>query len=209
MNRYNEKRGFTLVELSVSALVVSLIFLVLIMIFRGNLQTWQWGQKHMEFNQRVQLVMKQMFTDFKQINPILVTDSDGHIWVQGEKGGDIQPNLVTIYDHEPETSAGGQELVFFLTSLNDPSRRDRVRYHINEKGELVREVQDYHGNPRARVIAKKAADLVFRNDPGDNRQIKTSVTITDDENPDMVETVDFAVRLETDLVSVKMVRTYE
>lgn len=198
-----------MVELSVSALVVSLIFVVLIMLFRGNLQTWHWGQKHMSFNQKVQLVMKQIFTDLKQINPILTTDSDGHIWVQGEKGGDILPNLVTIYDHEAESSDGGQELVFFLTSLSEPSRRDRVSYKINCKGELVREIQDRHGNPNERVIAKKAADLIFRNDPGDNRQIKVSVTITDDENKDMVETVDFAVRLETDLVSVKLVRTYE
>lgn len=163
----------------------------------------------MGFNQKVQLVMKQMFTDLKQINPILTTDSQGHIWVRGEKGGDIQPNLVTIYDHDPESNDGAQELVFFLTSLSQPSRRDRVSYKISDKGELVREVQDCNGKLREKVLAKKAADLVFRNDPGDNRQIKVSVTITDDDDDKMVETVDFAVRLETDLVSVKLVRTYD
>ncbi len=197
--------GFTLVELSVSALVIALIALTLIMVFRSNLATFAWGQKHMEFNQRIQLVMKQIFTDFKQINPILRQDEDGHLYLQGEKIGDLFPNLVTIYDKDKNPDNGGEEVVFFLTSINDLVRRDRVRYFL-EKGELFRETQDYNGNSKRKAIAENVADLQFVGDSGDIRQIHVKFNISGENR---VENVDFAVRLETDLVCVKTVKQYD
>ncbi len=197
--------GFTLVELSVSALVIALIALTLIMVFRSNLATFAWGQKHMEFNQRIQLVMKQIFTDFKQINPILRQDEDGHLYLQGEKIGDLFPNLVTIYDKDKNPDNGGEEVVFFLTSINDLVRRDRVRYFL-EKGELFRESQDYNGNSKRKAIAENVADLQFVGDSGDIRQIHVKFNISGENR---VENVDFAVRLETDLVCVKTVKQYD
>ncbi len=202
------KSGFTLIELSISALIVALIFLVLIMVFRSNLATFKWGQQHMEFNQKIQMVMKQIFTDLKSINPILAQDADGHLLLQGEKIGDLFPNLVTIYDIDKNPDNGGEELVFFLTSFNDLVRRDRVRYHL-DKEELVRELQDYNGNKKRSVIADKASDLHFSADPGDIRQIHVKVTLTDPKKPERSEKVSFAVRLETDLVCVKTVRQYD
>ena len=201
-------KGFTLVELSISSLVIALVVLVLIMVFRSNLATFAWGQKHMEFNQKIQLVMKQIFTDLKQINPILKQDEDGHIYLQGEKIGDLFPNLVTIYDKDKDSANGGEEVVFFLTSISDINRRDRIRYFL-EKGELIREVQDYNGTTRRKAIAEQAAGLQFAPDTGDIRQILVSLTMTDPKSPGRVETLDFAVRLETDLVCVKTVKTYD
>lgn len=202
------KSGFTLIELSVSTLVIALIILVLIMVFRSNLATFKWGQQHMEFNQKIQMVMKQIFTDLKQINPILKQDEDGHIFLQGEKIGDLFPNLVTIYDKDKNPDNGGEELVFFLTSFTDINKRDRVRYYI-EKEELIREIQDYHGNSRRGVIADKAADLQFAEDSGDIRQIHIKVKLTDPKKLERVEHITFAVRLETDLVCVKTVKEYD
>ncbi|NCB37495.1 MAG: prepilin-type N-terminal cleavage/methylation domain-containing protein [Erysipelotrichia bacterium] len=201
-------KGFTLVELSISSLVIALVVLVLIMVFRSNLATFAWGQKHMEFNQKIQLVMKQIFTDLKQINPILKQDEDGHIYLQGEKIGDLFPNLVTIYDKDKDSANGGEEVVFFLTSISDINRRDRIRYFL-EKGELIREVQDYNGTTRRKAIAEQAAGLQFAPDTGDIRQILVSLTMTDPKSPGRIETLDFAVRLETDLVCVKTVKTYD
>lgn len=203
-------KGFTLVELSISSLVIALVVLVLIMVFRSNLATFAWGQKHMEFNQKIQLVMKQIFTDLKQINPILKQDEDGHIYLQGEKIGDLFPNLVTIYDKDKDKDSanGGEEVVFFLTSISDINRRDRIRYFL-EKGELIREVQDYNGTTRRKAIAEQAAGLQFAPDTGDIRQILVSLTMTDPKSPGRIETLDFAVRLETDLVCVKTVKTYD
>lgn len=200
--------GFTLIELSVSTLVIALIILVLIMVFRSNLATFKWGQQHMEFNQKIQMVMKQIFSDLKQINPVLKQDEEGHVYVQGEKIGDLFPNLVTIYDTDKNPENGGEELVFYLTSFNDLNRRDHVRYFI-DKGELIREIKDYNGNTKRLVIAEKASDLQFADDPGDIRQIHVKVTVTDPKRPERVEKIDFAVRLETDLVCVKMVKQYD
>ena len=208
MELLSKKRGFTLIELSVSALIIGLISIVLILVLRSNLAAWQWGQKHMEFNQHVQLIMKQIFTDLKNINPIVQMDAEGHLWFQGERGGDIRPNLVTIYDNDSETTGYGQELVFFLTSFSDLNRRDRIKYFINEEGELIREIQDAQSDSFARVIAPIAKDLRFRNDPYDLRQVSVELTIVNPEDENMSETLDFSVRLETDLVSVRLVRTY-
>ncbi len=200
--------GFTLIEMSVSALIISLIVLTLIMVFRSNLNTFAWGQRHMEFNQRIQLVMKQIFTDFKQINPILKQDENGHLYLQGEKIGDLYPNLVTIYDKDKKPENGGEEVVFFLTSMSDLNRRDRVRYFL-EKGELIRETQDYNGSTKRKMIAEKAADLQFTGDSGDIRQMHVKFILEDPKKPGHVENIDFAVRLETDLICVKTVKEYD
>lgn len=200
--------GFTLIEMSVSALIISLIVLTLIMVFRSNLSTFAWGQRHMEFNQRIQLVMKQIFTDFKQINPILKQDQDGHLYLQGEKIGDLYPNLVTIYDKDKKPENGGEEVVFFLTSMTELNRRDRVRYFL-EKGELIREIQDYNGSIKRKAIAEKAAELQFSGDAGDIRQIHVKFVLEDPKKQGHFENIDFAVRLETDLVCVKTVQEYD
>jgi prepilin-type N-terminal cleavage/methylation domain-containing protein len=208
MKKYLHKKGFTLIELSISALIIALISLVLIMVFRSNLNTWKWGQKHMEFNQQVQLVMKQIFTDLKLVNPVVKLDADGHLMFQGEKINDLFPNLVTIYDKDKNPANGGEEIVFFQTSFSDLERKDRIRYYL-EKGELMREIQDYDGNPKKKVVAEKAKDLSFKADPGDIRQVLIKVTLIDPKNEKMQETLDFAVRLETDLVCVKVVKEYD
>ncbi|KAF1081844.1 MAG: hypothetical protein GQF41_1484 [Candidatus Rifleibacterium amylolyticum] len=204
----HNKKGFTLIEMSISVLIIALIILVLIMVFRSNLATFKWGQQHMEFNQKIQLVMKQIFTDFKQINPILSQDEDGHIFLQGEKIGDLFPNLVTIFDKDKNPENGGEEVAFFLTSFTSINQRDHVKYFI-DKDELIRQKTDHDGNVKRSVIAEKASELFFAEDPGDIRQIKIKVTLADPKKPERSEKIDFAVRLETDLVCVKTVREYD
>ncbi|GAB4278095.1 MAG: hypothetical protein Kow0029_21200 [Candidatus Rifleibacteriota bacterium] len=207
------KKGFTLIELSISSLIIALIALVLIYVFRSNLNTWKWGQKHMEFNQKVQLVMKQMFTDLKLVNPVLKIDADGNLLFQGEKINDLFPNLVTIYDVDKNEANGGEEIVFFQTSFSDLEMKDRIHYYPerlpNDTFRLIREVEDYNGNKKKKVIAGKISDLHFSADPGDIRQVLIKVTIHDEKNPGIEEPLDFAVRLETDLVCVKVVKKYD
>lgn len=208
MKKKLDKKGFTLVELSISTFIVALIALVLIVVFRSNLNTWKWGQKHMEFNQQVQLVMKQIFTDMKLVNPIVKIDADGHLMFQGEKINDFFPNLVTIYDKDKNPANGGEEIVFFQTSFADLNQKDRVHYFL-EKGKLIRETEDYNGNKKRRIVSEKAKDLFFKDDPGDIRQVLIKVTLIDENNDKIQETLDFAVRLETDLVCVKVVKQYD
>jgi prepilin-type N-terminal cleavage/methylation domain-containing protein len=202
------KKGFTLIELSVSTLIVAMIALVLIMVFRSNLNTWRWGQQHMEFNQKIQLIMKQIFTDLKNVNPILQKDGDGHLYFKGEKINDLFPNLVTIYDKDKNSENGGEEIAFYQTSFTDLNRRDQVRYYL-DKEKLVREITDYNGNKKKKILAKKAANLYFSADPRDIRQVLVTATIYDDKNPEIKDTLDFAVRLESDLLCVKVVKRYD
>lgn len=208
MMKTMKKKGFTLVELSISAFIVALIALVLIVVFRSNLNTWKWGQKHMEFNQQVQMVMKQIFTDLKLVNPVVKLDADGHMMFQGEKINDLFPNLVTIYDKDKKPENGGEEIVFFQTSYNDLDKKDRVHYFL-EKGKLIREISDYDGKKKRRIVAEKAKDLFFSGDINDIRQVFIKVTLIDEKNEKIQENLDFAVRLETDLVCVKVVRQYD
>jgi prepilin-type N-terminal cleavage/methylation domain-containing protein len=208
MKKVQHKKGFTLIELSISSLIIALIALVLIMVFRGNLTTWKWGQKHMEFNQQVQMIMKQIFTDLKTVNPVLNIDADGNLMFQGEKINDLFPNLVTIYDKDKDPQNGGEEIVFFQTSFTDINAKDRVRYYL-DKEKLIREIEDYNGNKKTKVLAEKASDLFFKADPGDIRQVLIKLTVINEKNPEMKEKLDFAVRLETDLVFVKVVKQYD
>ena len=65
-----KNKGFTLVEVLTSALIVGLLATVLLVVLRSNLTTMSWGQKHMDFNYKIQYFMKQFYTDIKKINPM-------------------------------------------------------------------------------------------------------------------------------------------
>lgn len=208
IKKKSKKNGFTLLELSVSTFIIALISLVLITLFRSNLTTWKWGQQHMEFNQRVQIVMKQFFTDLKQVNPVVKVDKKGNLMFQGEKINDLFPNLVTIYDMDKKPENGGEEIVFFHTSFSDLTKKDRIHYFL-DKDKLIREIEDYNGSKKKKVVAENAANLHFAIDSGDIRQVFIQVTVIDEKKPDIKEELDFAVRLETDLVCVKMVKRYD
>lgn len=203
------RRGFTLVELTLTSLIISLIALVLVVVFRGNLTAWKWGQKHMEFNQKIQLAMKQIFTDIKKINPVVVTDERKNLMFQGEKGGEFLPNLVEITDLDNDPTNGGEEIRYVHTSYNRPGERIYIRMFLEQEeknakdGALVREVTDGNGSRKRTVISNRVSDLHFWSNPSDIREVRVGMTITDDRNPDLHANLAFAVSLDTDLVCVK------
>ncbi|HEY9069862.1 MAG TPA: type II secretion system protein [Candidatus Ozemobacteraceae bacterium] len=196
------RRAFTLVELSISAVIVVLIGLVLIAVFRSNLATWKWGQERMEFNQKLQLAMKQVFTDIKRINPVVQTDSLGNLWFQGERIGDLFPNVIEVVETDKEPANGGEELVFYHTSYTRPGEKVQVRLFL-EKDALMRETTDQNGSRSRVVISDRVSDLHFRRNPADINEIAVTMRIADDMNPKLVEELAFAVHLDTDLVCVK------
>jgi prepilin-type N-terminal cleavage/methylation domain-containing protein len=198
------RRGFTLIELSITSVIALLIGLVLITVYRSNLTTWRWGQKHMEFNQKIQLAMKQVFTDIKRINPLVATDDAGNIWFKGEKGGDLVPNLVTLISTDQDLSNGGEEITFVHTSFSRPDARIHVRI-FTENGALLREVTDHNGTRTRVVIADRVKDLHFIPNPEDIYEVRVQMTVSDDRNPELIENLQFAVRIDTDLVCVKLV----
>ncbi|HOT27075.1 MAG TPA: type II secretion system protein [Candidatus Ozemobacteraceae bacterium] len=194
--------GFTLVELAISAVIVSLIGLVLVAVFRSNLATWKWGQERMEFNQKIQLAMKQVFTDIKRINPVVLTDTQGNLWFKGERIGDLFPNVIEVVDTDKQPENGGEELIFQHTTYRKPGERTQVRLFL-EQGALMRETTDQNGTRSRVVISDKVSNLHFVRNTADINEISVSMTIADDMNPKLTEDLVFAVRLDTDLVCVK------
>ncbi|OQA06553.1 MAG: hypothetical protein BWY66_01801 [bacterium ADurb.Bin374] len=194
--------GFTLIELSISAVIVSLLGLVLVAVFRSNLATWKWGQEHMEFNQKIQLAMKQVFTDIKRINPIVLTDTQGNLWFKGERIGDLYPNVIEVVDTDKLTENGGEELIFQHTTFRRPGEKTQVRLFL-EQGALMRETTDQNGSRSRVVISDRVSNLHFVRNTADINEISVSMTIADDMNPKLTEDLVFAVRLDTDLVCVK------
>lgn len=208
MSKITLRKGFTLAELSVVVFIISIIFVLLITIFRNNLATFRWGQERMNFTQEVQVVMKQIFSDLKQVNPILRQDSSRNILFKGESIGDLFPSLVVIFDKDKKPENGGEELGFYITSLKDFSISEHIKYFIKD-GKLIRLFTDYNGKQKRSVMAESASNLYFLEDPGDVRQVRIKLTLSDSKNPSRVENIDFAVRLETDLVCVKTVYEYD
>jgi len=196
------KSGFTLVELSISAVIVSLIGLVLVAVFRSNLATWKWGQEHMEFNQKLQLAMKQVFTDIKRINPVVLTDTQGNLWFKGERIGDLYPNVIDVVDTDKLPENGGEELIFQHTTYRKPGERMQVRLFL-EQGALMRETTDQNGTRSRVVISDRVSNLHFVRNTADINEVSVSMNIADDMNPKLSEDLVFAVHLDTDLVCVK------
>ena len=199
----NRKRGFTLVEILVAVLIAAAIMTTLIMVFRSNVLSWKWGQKRMGFNQKIQLVMKRIFTDIKNINPIVKEDSNGNLWFQGEKIGDLYPNIVRVTNTDGNKKNGGEELSFYLTNFSDLTRKDFIRYYL-DKDKLMRQLIDYQGKKSSRLVTDSASNLHFFADPNDIHEVGVHLTIGDKKDPKLKEDLDFSVRLDTDLVCVKM-----
>lgn len=147
--------------------------------------------------------MKQIFTDIKNINPIVKQDSKGDLWFQGEKIGDLFPNIVRIENTDGDKKNGGEELSFYLTDFTNLTRKDFIRYYL-DKTNLIRESIDYNGNKKAKIVSERATNLHFFADENDIHEIGIRVTLTDKLDPKLKENLEFAVRLDTDLVCVKM-----
>lgn len=197
------RKAFTLVELMIVAVIFSMIGLTLVYIFRSNLISWKWGQKHMEFNQKIQLAMKQVFSDIKKINPMVMQDETNNLWFQGEKIGDLFPNLVEILDTDQDPMNGGEEIVFFQTSFKTPGEKTQIRLYL-EEGALMRESTDLNGKKIKVVISDRVTNLHFQKNPTDIYEVRVSMTIADDRNPEMKENLGFTVHLDTNLVCILM-----
>ncbi len=199
------RKGFTLIELSISAIIVALMAFVIIFVYRSNLISWKWGTKHIDFNQKIQLTSKQIFSDIKKINPIVFKDSADNFWFQGERIGDLFPNLVQIIDRDKNPDNGGEELVFYHTSFLGLEEENFIRIFL-EKDELVRESTDRNGVKKRKVVAEKISNLHFLANPRDIFEVVTKMTIEDDQTSGLKEELNFAVHLDTDLVCVKFIR---
>lgn len=198
---YN-KSAFTLVELAVATFIASLIGLVVILVYRGNLFAYKWGKKKMEFHQKIQLTMKQLFTDIKKINPIVTIDSHYNLWFEGEKLGDLNTNLVKIVDKNGDLNDGGEEVSYIISNILNNNDSIFVRIFLDGDN-LIREVKDSNGKVKQNIVATLVKSFHVKNNPDDIHEIVFEMTIHDDNDPNVKEDINFGIRLDTNLVCVK------
>lgn len=195
------KTGFTLVELSVSILIVSIISTVLLIVLRSNLNSFKFGQKHMDFNQKVLLAMRRVFYDVKRINPILQKSLQYGISLKGENIGEPKPRKIFIRKSKAP-DLGRDQLEFVIDSNNDIEDVYNIKYFLSNKS-LKREVRDMAAQTKVDTILDHVVSFEVNNNPDDIKQLYIKF-VANNPKENLKREVDFAVRLETDFVYVDM-----
>lgn len=194
-----KKSGFTLVEISVSALIVSIIATILIVVLRGNLNTLKFGQKHMDFNQKVLLTIRRIFYDLKHINPILAKSEKYGYTLKGENIGEPKPRKVFIRKSK-DLKEKQDELEFVIDSNLDVEDVYNIKYYVKDK-KLLREVRDVSAKTTTDTVMDNVSSFWVSKDEKDIKQIYIKFVASDDKK-NLKRDIDFAVRLESDFVYV-------
>ncbi len=194
-----KKSGFTLVELAVTVLIVSIISVVLVMVLRGNLNTLKHGQKHMDFNQKLLLGVRRIFYDIKRINPILHESEKYGYKLKNEETGEPKPRIIWI--RKSKNPKGRDELEFVIDSNLDVEDIYNIFYHLTEEHRLLREVRDNSGKTTVETVLENITSFTVDNSALDVKQIYVKI-FADDKEKGLKRNIEFAVRLETDFVYV-------
>jgi type II secretory pathway component PulJ len=194
-----KKSGFSLVELAVSVLIIACISTVLIIVLRSNLTTMKFGQKHMDFNQKVLLAIRRIFYDIKRINPVLVVNTHYGYAIKNEQSGEPKPRKIFIRKSQaPDVNK--DELEFVIDSNLDITDIYNIMYYL-KNNKLQRDVRNNAGQTTTETVLENVTAFAVDNDPTDIKQIFVKLSVNDPVNK-MKRDVDFAVRLETDFVYV-------
>ena len=194
-----KKSGFTLVELTVTVLIISIISVALIMVLRGNLNTLKHGQKHMDFNQKLLLGVRRIFYDIKRINPILHESELFGYALKNELAGEPHPRIIWI--RKSQNPKDRDELEFVIDSKLDVEDIYNIFYHLTPENRLLREVRDNSGKTTVETVLENVASFTVDNREMDVKQIYVKLFANDKEKG-MQRNIEFAVRLETDFVYV-------
>jgi prepilin-type N-terminal cleavage/methylation domain-containing protein len=194
-----KKSGFTLVELTISTLIITIIATILVIVLRSNLNTFKFGQKHMDFNQRVLLAMRRIFYDLKRINPVLVKSVKYGYSLKGENIGEPKPRKIFIRKSK-EPNLGKDELEFVIDSNNNIEELYNIKYYLKGKS-LKREVRNMDSKTKVETILDNVTSFYVDNNERDIKQVYVKF-VANDIKENLKRDVDFAVRLETDFVYV-------
>ena len=194
-----KKSGFSLVELAVSVLIIACISTVLIIVLRSNLTSMKFGQKHMDFNQKVLLAIRRVFYDIKRINPVLEVNSHYGYAIKNERSGEPKPRKIFIRKSQAP-NLDKDELEFVIDSNYDITDIYNIMYYLKDN-KLQRDVRNNAGQTTTETVLENVASFSVDNDPIDIKQIYVKLSVNDHVNK-LKRDVDFAVRLETDFVYV-------
>jgi hypothetical protein len=196
---HKPRAAFTAAEILVVTFVASLLIMVLFSVSRSNLNTMSWGQKHMDFNYKIQYMMKQFYTDVKRVNPAISFGKYGDLYLSGERTGEVFPQIVKI---ERKADNSGEKIHLPLTTIYDDTKMRMITYDYDKKTKvLIRKDTD---TKQAEVLAYNVHDLTFSKSDDDPKSIKLTCRIEDDKRAGVFEDIDFTVRLESELVSIQV-----
>ena len=193
------RSGFTLVELTVVVLIVSIISVVLVMVLRGNLNTLKYGQKNMDFNQKLLLGVRRIFYDIKRINPVLKYSEEYGYAIKNEDTGEPKPRIIWI--RKSNNPKDRDELEFVIDSNLDIEDIYDILYYVTKENKLKRDVRDNSGKVTTETVLENIASFSVDNNSLDVKQIYVKL-FADDKEKGLQREIEFAVRLETDFVYV-------
>ena len=203
MLNFKGKSGFTLAEVAVSTAIIGALAVIMLYVFRSNLNTMSWGQNKMDLHYRVQVLMKRFYTDIKKISPIVYL-SNSHLLFKGEENKSFFPTLVGIGDLEEKLR--GKSLYFrHINTRTDQSISSIEWKYDKEKKAIVREIQ----HPGAievikEIVANNISELYFYRPENDLKSVRMTCKMFDAKDPKKTEDIDITVRLECDMLTVQL-----
>jgi hypothetical protein len=197
--QHSPRAAFTIAEMVVVTFVASLLILVLFTVSRSNLDTIAWGQKHMDFNYKIQYLMKQFYTDVKRVNPAVSFGKYGDLFISGERTGEIFPQMVII---ERKKDASGEKIYLPQSTIYGGGEVHEITYDYDKKARVLQRLDSK--TRKCEIIAHNLHDLSFEKSNDDPRSIKLTCRIEDDKRAGVFEDIDFTVRLETELITIKV-----
>ena len=209
------KFGFTLVEITISTAIVSLLALIMMYVFRNNLTTMKWGQKHMDLQYKTQVLIKQFYNDIKKINPYSVAGIRD-VYLELETKNTYHPALVKIVgkvnrDYYPieqteftEEGYRGKALFFRHRSLRHSDVTKFVYWYADEVKRLYRTFS-FNDQPAIdQLIAANVLEVYFYQLEDDEHAVRMTCKIQDDKDPKHIEDIDITVRFENDMIVTRL-----
>ncbi len=201
--KYNKhKTGFTLIEVAVSTAIISILAVIMLSVFRNNLNTMSWGQNKMDLHYKIQVLMKRFYLDIKNINPVVELQGS-HLYFRGEDNKSFFPTLVGIGDLEKNLR--GKSLYFRHIDTRTDQSITSIEWKYNEKDKtIIREVQPPSGELKKEVVAQNISELYFYRPENDLKSVRMTCKMFDAKDIKKVEELDITVRLECDMLTVQL-----
>ena len=201
--KYNKhKTGFTLIEVAVSTAIISILAVIMLSVFRNNLNTMSWGQNKMDLHYKIQVLMKRFYLDIKNINPVVELQGS-HLYFRGEDNKSFFPTLVGIGDLEKNLR--GKSLYFRHIDTRTDQSITSIEWKYNEKDKtIIREVQPPLGELKKEVVAQNISELYFYRPENDLKSVRMTCKMFDAKDIKKVEELDITVRLECDMLTVQL-----
>ncbi|MFC1744945.1 hypothetical protein ACFL35_13215 [Candidatus Riflebacteria bacterium] len=199
------KKQFSLVEIIFSLGIISLLLLVLVYCFRNNLISFKAGNIKIQNQARISLLIKQIYVDFKTLNPAIYFDNNYHLWFQGEQLGDLYPNLVELQDLDGNIKNGYEKVTLNQSSIRKIGIGGKINQnaitYIWKENKLFRKLGKVE-----KILAEDINKFHINRNPESDKHLKISMEIKLEDTAQkkgLNEQISLSIAMDTDLIYVK------